>query len=275
MWLSFRQAAINDERMENGMPPLEAVEKHERVLVWPDLVFIEFLSAIIFMVVLIIWSVGIGAPLEEPANPTKTPNPSKAPWYFLGLQEMLVYFDPWIAGVVLPSFIITGLMIIPYCDKNPKGAGYYTFKDRKFVISMFLFGFMVLWIMLIFMGTFLRGPNWNFFGPYEYWDVHKAPVLNNINLSEYFWIHLLGVGIPTNPLVSELPGIFLILAYFIITPGILMFIPVFKRLYSNMGFLRYSLIIFHFLVMMSLPIKMILRWTLNLKYIIAIPTFNI
>ena len=72
----------------------------DKVLVWPDLVYIEFISLILFMVFLIVWSILVAAPLEEPANPASTPNPSKAPWYFLGLQEMLVYFDPWLAGIV-------------------------------------------------------------------------------------------------------------------------------------------------------------------------------
>ena len=80
---------------------------------------------------LLVWSLLVDAPLEEPANPTRTPNPSKAPWYFLGLQEMLVFFDPWHAGVVLPSFIIIGLMVIPYIDINPKGNGYYTFRGAQ------------------------------------------------------------------------------------------------------------------------------------------------
>jgi len=105
------------------------------------------------------------APLEQPANPAATPNPSKAPWYFLGLQEMLVYYDPWYAGVVLPTIIIVGLMAIPYIDLNPKGNGYYTFAERKFSISIFLFGYLALWVFMIITGTFLRGPGWNFFGP--------------------------------------------------------------------------------------------------------------
>ncbi len=104
---------------------------------------------------------------------------------------MLVYFDPWLAGVVLPSLIIVGLMAIPYIDTNPKGNGYFTFKERKWEITIFLFGFLVLWCVLIVLGTFLRGPNWNFFGPYEFWDVNKLVPLNNINLSEIIWIKLL------------------------------------------------------------------------------------
>ena len=83
------------------------------------------------MAVMIVWSILLKAPLEEPANPTDSPNPSKAPWYFLGLQEMLVYFDPWLAGVVLPSLIIVGLMAIPYIDTNPKGNGYFTFQRAQ------------------------------------------------------------------------------------------------------------------------------------------------
>ena len=143
------------------------------------------------MAVMIVWSIFLKAPLEEPANPTDSPNPAKAPWYFLGLQEMLVYFDPWLAGVVLPSLIIVGLMAIPYIDTNPKGNGYFTFRERSWEITIFLVGFLVLWCVLIVLGTFLRGPNWNFFGPYEFWDINKLVPLNNINLSEIIWIKML------------------------------------------------------------------------------------
>ena len=118
----------------------------DKIHTWPHLVRGEFLMALFVVVVLTLWSITIDAPLEEPANPTRTPNPSKAPWYFLGLQEMLVYFDPWNAGVVLPSLIIVGLMVIPFIDINPKGNGYYCFKDRKYEILTFFLGFHVLWV---------------------------------------------------------------------------------------------------------------------------------
>jgi hypothetical protein len=160
----------------------------DKVYVWPYLIRIEAICAIICMLILTVWSITIDAPLEESANPTKTPNPSKAPWYFLGLQEMLVYFDPWIAGVVLPVFIIIGLMVIPYIDINPKGNGYYTFNERPFAISTFLFGFLVLWIALIILGVFFRGPGWNLFWPWQYWDPHKVVALVNVDLSEKFGI---------------------------------------------------------------------------------------
>ena len=107
----------------------------EKLHTWPFLVRNEFLMSLLVIIVLTVWSLLLNAPLEQPSNPTRTPNPSKAPWYFLGLQEMLVFFDPWYAGVVLPSFIIVGLMLIPYLDINPKGNGYYTLRERFFEIT--------------------------------------------------------------------------------------------------------------------------------------------
>jgi hypothetical protein len=271
-WWALRQAAINDERIGRGEPPMEATEANDRVLSWPDLVYTELICSVIFTVVLTVWGVLLNAPLEEPANPGRTPNPSKAPWYFLGLQEMLVYFDPWIAGVVLPSMIITGLMIVPYCDKNPKGVGYYTLKERPFAVGTFMFGFLILWVSLIVMGTFLRGPNWNFFGPFENWDVHKLASLSNINLSEYFWVKGMHQALPQNILVREAPGIFLTLAYMFVLPPLLAF-TVCKKLYSQIGFMRYNLMIIHVLVMIGMVVKMVLRWTINLKYVIFIPEY--
>jgi quinol-cytochrome oxidoreductase complex cytochrome b subunit len=126
---------------------LEKVED-EKVLVWPDLVYTELICMIVATFVLIIWAVLLKAPLEQPATSAKAPNPSKAPWYFLGLQEMLVYYDPWMAGVVLPTMIVVGLIAIPYIDYNQKGNGYFTFNERKFAITSFLFGFLVLWVTL-------------------------------------------------------------------------------------------------------------------------------
>ena len=156
--------------------------------VWPYLLRIEFLAAIIVTVILMIWSITLNAPLEEPANPNLTMNPSKAPWYFLGLQEMLVYFDPWIAGVVMPTLIIVGLMVFPYVDSNPLGNGYYTWKQRKFAIGTFLFGFIILWIPLIIIGTFIRGPGWIWFWPGQTWDHNRLIYEVNIDLPDIFGI---------------------------------------------------------------------------------------
>jgi hypothetical protein len=233
---------------------------------------------------LIFWGIALLAPLEEPASSVKTPNPSKAPWYFLGLQEMLVYFDPWMAGVVLPSLIIVGLMAIPYLDFNKAGNGYYTIKQRKFAYITFQFGFLEMWITLIVLGTLLRGPNWNFFGPYEYWDAHKVEALNNVNLSQIVWQNWLQTSLPTAPadasfavklgyiLWREAPGVILTLGYFIALPPILA-LTVFRGFFQKMGLIRFMLMANLMLFMTALPIKMVLRWVFNLKYIIAIPEY--
>src|SRR2546426_4292570 len=126
---------------------------------------------------------------------------------------MLVYFDPWLAGVVLPSLIIVGLICIPYIDKNPKGNGYFTFAERKAEVTIFLFGFVILWVSLIVLGTFLRGPNWNFFGPFEFWDIHKLEALTNVNLAEYIWVRGLRTGQPTFWLTREIFGVLLVITY--------------------------------------------------------------
>jgi hypothetical protein len=271
IWYSMREAVLNDRRIAAGAGPIEKQES-DRVWVWPDLVYTELISLILCSVVLILWSIFLKAPLEQPANPANTPNPSKAPWYFLGLQEMLVYFDPWLAGVVLPGLIIAGLIAIPYVDRNPKGNGYYTFAERKAEITIFLFGFAVLWSSLIVLGTFLRGPNWNFFGPFEYWDIHKLEALINVNLSEYVWVRMLGTGLPTNWFVREIVGIILVLIYTFALPVILAK-TVFKSYYEKLGAPRYYTTVVLFLMMMSLPAKMLARWIFNLKYIVAIPEF--
>lgn len=274
-WYSMREAVRNDQRVEAGEDVIEKQES-DRVWVWPDLVYTELICLVLCSAVLVAWSVLLEAPIEQPANPANTPNPSKAPWYFLGLQEMLVYFDPWLAGVVLPSLIIVGLMAIPYVDTNPKGNGYYTFNERKAEIVIFLFGFVVLWASLIVLGTFLRGPNWNFFGPFEYWDVHKLEALVNVQLSEYVWVYGLGVSLPENILVRESVGILISLGYVFVLPVVLAK-TVFKKYLGKLGPTRFYITVFLFLSMLSLPMKMLARWVFNLKYVVAIPEwfFNI
>jgi len=271
-WFALKKGVENDMRTEKGEPTFEKTETDEKVFVMPNLVYIEFLATILLSILLLIWSIILKAPLEAPANPTESPNPSKAPWYFLGLQELLVYFDPWIAGVLFPTLIIIGLCAIPYLDRDPKTSGYYSFKDRRPVITVFLFGFWVLWILLILTGTFLRGPNWNFFGPFEVWDVHKVVPLLNVNLSEFIFVKGLGWGLPKQWFIREAPGIILVFLYLMIPPAI-MAKTFFKGIHEKLGPVRYSILTMLLMIMIALPIKMYLRWAFNLKYIVAIPEF--
>ena len=239
---------------------------------------------------MLVWAIVLQAPLEEPASAVKTPNPSKAPWYFLGLQEMLVYYDPWMAGVVLPSMIVAGLMAIPYIDFNKKGNGYYTINERKFAYLTFQFGFLVLWVTLIIMGTFLRGPNWNFFGFYEYWDSHAVEAMNNVDLSQYVWVEILGQPLPKpDPEAPFLAKIVVIaqrefLSDLIVdrlfcrtSPLLAMWDKkrLFQPMYKRMGLIRYMVMTNLMLWMALLPIKMLARWVFQMKYFIAIPEYFI
>jgi hypothetical protein len=242
----------------------------DKIHTWPHLVRSEFLMAIVVTIVLIVWALLVDAPLEEPANPTRTPNPSKAPWYFLGLQEMLVFFDPWHAGVVLPSFIILGLMVIPYIDINPKGNGYYCWNDRKWEILTFFLGFHILWVSLIIIGTFVRGPGWNWFWFWEPWDAHKVEALTNVDLP-----YLLGVR---SEGAATLVGAGFVLAYFVVSMGAFWAFckwvkgADFPDFMARWGTARFALTGFLFVNMMAVVLKMLLRHLFNIKYIMSLKT---
>jgi hypothetical protein len=242
----------------------------DKVHTWPHLVRMEFLCALFILVALTLWALVVDAPLEEPANPTRTPNPSKAPWYFLGLQEMLVYFDPWHAGVVLPSLIIVGLMVIPFIDINPKGNGYYCFKERKWEILTFIFGFHILWVSMIIIGTFFRGPGWNLFWPWQKWDPHKVVALTNVDLPylvgfrDYWW--------------SAAFSLVMIGGYFVVAIGLFyLFVLRIKgrEFLERWGMVRFSIVAGLMALMFSLPVKMALRLLLNVKYVLVTPWINI
>ncbi len=237
---------------------------------WPYLVRKEFLAAIIVTIILMVWSIALNAPLEEPSDPSVTPNPAKAPWYFLGLQEMLVYFDPWIAGVIFPSLIVMGLMAMPYIDINPKGNGYYTFKERWFAILTFCFGFHILWILLIIVGVFMRGPGWLWFWPWQEWDAHRIVADTNYDLTQF-------IGIDSKSLLGSVIGGGVITVYFFLGMVIpFLFLKVTgNRTLEKLGIIRYSLVAFLFLSMMGLPIKVFLKLIFHLKYIWVTPWFNI
>jgi len=237
---------------------------------WPYLVRKEFLAAIIVTIILLVWSIALNAPLEDPSDPSVTPNPAKAPWYFLGLQEMLVYFDPWIAGVMFPSLIVMGLMAMPYIDVNPKGNGYYTFKERWFAILTFCFGFHILWILLIIVGVFMRGPGWLWFWPWQEWDAHRIVADTNYDLTQF-------IGIDSKSLLGSIIGGGVVTVYFFLGMVIpFLFLKVTgNRTLEKLGIARYSLVAFLFLSMMGLPIKVFLKLVFHLKYIWVTPWFNI
>lgn len=133
----------------------------DKVHVWPHLLALEFVAALVVMAFVLIFSIFVNAPLLELANVNQTPNPSKAPWYFLGLQELLTMFHPMVAGVTIPGMGIFLLILAPYIDRNPSNKP----EDRKFAISLFTL-FMMFWAVLVIIGSFFRGPGFNFVAPW-------------------------------------------------------------------------------------------------------------
>ena len=282
-WYAWRQARDNDRLVADLEADPKVAKTHHRktfpfkpgwareVQVWPYLLRIEFLAAVVVTVVLMIWSITLNAPLEEPANPNHTMNPAKAPWYFVGLQEMLVYFDPWYAGVVLPSLIVVGLMAFPYVDTNPLGLGYYTIKQRMVALGAFCLGFLQ-WILLIFIGTFIRGPGWMWFWPGQSWDHTRVIYEVNRNLPEVFGV--------TNPLLGGIIGT-LALGLFFAGAGwgthwLITRTPLDKKLFERTSLTQY--LVFQFFaitILYALPAKMILRLVFRIKYVLVTPWFNV
>ena len=134
----------------------------DKVHTWPHLLAAEFVAALACTAFLFFFSIFVNAPLLQLANPNQTPNPSKAPWYFLGLQELLTMFHPLVAGVTLPGMGLVVLILAPFVDKNPSNRP----EDRKWMTSMFTL-FLMFWAVLVIIGSFFRGPGFNFIFPWR------------------------------------------------------------------------------------------------------------
>ena len=134
----------------------------DKVHTWPHLLAVEFVAALACTAFLFFFSIFVNAPLLQLANPNQTPNPSKAPWYFLGLQELLTMFHPMVAGVTIPGIALFALILAPYIDKNPSNKP----EDRKFATSLMTVHLM-FWAVLVMIGSFFRGPGFNFVFPWR------------------------------------------------------------------------------------------------------------
>ncbi len=134
----------------------------DKVHTWPHLLIGEFVASLACTAFLLVFSAFVNAPLQRLANPNQTPNPSKAPWYFLGLQELLTMFHPMVAGVTIPGMGLFALMLAPYIDRNPSNRP----EDRKLAICLFTV-FMMFWSVLVIIGSFFRGPGFNFIFPWR------------------------------------------------------------------------------------------------------------
>ncbi len=134
----------------------------DKVHTWPHLLVVEFVASLAILTFLFMFSALFNAPLQQLANINKTPNPSKAPWYFLGLQELLTMFHPMVAGVTIPGLGLFGMILAPYTDRNPSNKP----EDRKFAIALMTV-FLMFWAVLVIIGVFFRGPGFNFTFPWR------------------------------------------------------------------------------------------------------------
>ncbi|MFQ5687566.1 MAG: hypothetical protein ACE5GV_13010 [Candidatus Scalindua sp.] len=252
-WECVKNINVKGEFKE-GFETLTPKEQDYTVKHLRDSVGIEFLAGLIFTFIIMTWSLFMNAPLKELANPADTPISERAPWYFIGLQELLIYFDPWLAGVVVPSILLVGLMMLPFIDPNKEtGIGRYTFRDRPVAISVFGFGF-AMWYILIIIGQFFRGPARIFYWPWEDKTVLKEmPVIEMVNF----------------PIAGGI-------AFFILYFGACLVVPqvIFKNFYKTLGVVRYYIFMSLFAIMLLIPIKIFLRYVFDVKYILSFQIFN-
>lgn len=148
-----------------GRPPVgerRSPSEDDLVMVWPHLLVRHTVAALVVLVLVLVISLFFDAPLKEIANPNLTPNPEKAPWYFVGLQELLSHLHPAVAGVLVPTTVIVGLAILPYLDRNPaKKPGRRSVAVWTFTI------FLLIWVALTVIGFAFRGPDWGFVLPWR------------------------------------------------------------------------------------------------------------
>jgi quinol-cytochrome oxidoreductase complex cytochrome b subunit len=159
MALEARDRIEARRRAGLGQAPLAVRDdsEDEMVVSFPEFVFKEFIAMVAMTVFLLVVSIWLQAPLLGKANPAMTPNPSKAPWYFLGLQELLARFPPLMAGVVFPTFVIVLMILVPYLDRNPSRRP----SERKLAIILFA-AYSVITVGLVLVGVFFRGHEFNF-----------------------------------------------------------------------------------------------------------------
>jgi quinol-cytochrome oxidoreductase complex cytochrome b subunit len=151
--------------LARGTTPAVGINPEDEVFTWPNLVFREILLFMATVAVLLVLAIFWNAPLEEIANPVHPPNPAKAPWYFLGLQELVAYSAFW-GGVVVPALLVTALMALPYVDRKRKGVGVWFSGERKVALTVFTICLSAA-VVLTVIGTAFRGPNWSFQLPWK------------------------------------------------------------------------------------------------------------
>ncbi len=201
------------------------------------------------------------------ADPASTPDLVRVPWFLLALQELSHYFDPWVPYFALPLLFLGLLLALPWLghEKTAQPGGR----------SLFLFGWLLLWLLPLAAAAFLRGPHWIAFGPFEAWDATRPPPAPPLAFSEVFWSGWLGGILPERWWLRELPGMLLLAGYFLLLPLALQRVGVTRRAlesYSeSLGAWRFRAALIAVLALLLVPLKMYGRWLLDIGHWIHIP----
>ena len=205
------------------------------------------------------------------ADPAIRPDLAKAPWFLVGLQELTVYFDPWVAYGALPILFVAGLLGLPFLQI---GAA-----RQRTARALFLFGWLFLWLWPMAVGALLRGPDWRFFGPFEPWTTPRLEIPEATTLARVFWIHGLKTVEPTRWWIRELPGLLLIIGYFGLLPVLLARWRLTRDLFASyrdsLGTWRFTCATAWVLTVLLVPLKMYGRWLWGIGYWIHFPEWSL
>ncbi len=200
----------------------------------------------------------------------------RRPFIIRGTQEALVYRDPWYCWVAMPLVFIAGFAVVPIFlrpkpIRDTDTSGQHTIAFYALLTPILMLTLQSVYIFLLVVAVSMRGPNWNFYWPAEPWD-DRLEVLNNLNVSEYFWIHWLGRELPGDWWIREAFGIGAVSLFFAV--GVLIAWRLTKR-YPGMSLPKWVGYVFIFQVGAILPAKMLLRWTMDVKYFVSTHWFNL
>ena len=266
---------------------IDKVENENKTVV-PHLVYRELVCALFALIIILLFSLVFDAPLEGKANPAITPNPAKAPWFFLPVQELLVYFDPWLAGIVIPFILILALITLPYLDFNPLGSNRYAFSRRRFAIIIFC-ATLLVWFALLYIAYFFRAEHWQFRWrlPFQMpppMDVGKVT-------PQVYSLLTLSAGADVMPEYARsvitisaaqhgyfIYLLFLFAALLILFGAPYLFVRIFRKelgIATRTNFAKASILSFYVWVFLLVLVKIYFYWITNLKYFLVTDWVNI
>jgi hypothetical protein len=266
---------------------IEEVNSEKKTVV-PHLFYRELVCALFALIIIVAFSLAFDAPLEGKVNPAITPNPAKAPWFFLPVQELLVYFDPWLAGVVIPFILVLALITLPYLDFNREGANRYAFSKRKLAILIFC-ATLLVWFGLLYIAYFFRCEHWQFRFRFPFQSLPPME-LEKVSPRVYSLLTLsTGAQILPESARSVITisaarhgyfiyVLFLLAALLILFGAPYLFVRLFRKelsIATRINFAKAYVLSFYVWVFILVLLKIYFYWATNLKYFLVTDWVNI